>query len=610
MNDPLTRLAILYGTDKFGYHDYTPNYYKLLKHLQNEPIKILEIGVGGYGDDDRGGQSLEVWRDFFPKGEITGIDIQKKTMDLGPRVQILQGSQVDADFLEELVTERGPFDVIIDDGSHRNEHVVESYRLLFPTLKPGGIYAVEDVQTSFHPRFGGTLEMTAPNSVGYFGELMQQFYANSEDPLIHDVAGMERFHNIIAMHKKADSGKGRTLSLSNRFEIFDGKKADTALIGKESRLEPSALGVETSTVKTGTFGKPSIAKGKDLIICTLDAGSTLKVGKIETMLEGLAEGGILALTSSTPEVHFAPDSDLMIYTKHRFTMVDHVEIKVHFPDAAIDDLAKQIFSMEVFEDGVLFYKSPNTYPSNFAYDVTNPQAAAALAHIGDVLKDSDIEGGLVQYADLLSRHTGLGNAKDILSRLNEIGATSRKYFQMAGIFAQRERRKDDVLAIAQEALKKFPFDPQFSVMASNSYVGNREYAKAEVMLRGSFKKNPRARDVISALSHLCNIIGETDEAIALGKSSINMFPKQLRPMRLAILARMLRQEGRLDEAGEALDKVATLDVEITRPEVYIEMAELDVAKGETESAEGIIREALQKWPDNRQLQNVSQRILT
>jgi len=81
MNDPLTRAAILAGTDKFGYHDYTPNYFKMFAHLRDAPIKVLEIGVGGYADDDRGGQSLEVWRDFFPNAEITGIDIQKKTMD-------------------------------------------------------------------------------------------------------------------------------------------------------------------------------------------------------------------------------------------------------------------------------------------------------------------------------------------------------------------------------------------------------------------------------------------------------------------------------------------------------------------------------------------------
>ena len=223
--DDLSKSAILYGTDKFGLHDYTPNYFKMFKHLRDKPIKVLEIGVGGYADDDRGGQSLEVWRDFFPKAEITGIDIQKKTMDLGPRVEILQGSQVDPDFLKELVSARGPFDIIVDDGSHRNEHIVESFELLFPTLAPGGIYVAEDVQTSFHPRFGGSLEMTAPNSVGYFGELQKELTAKTDRT--RDIAAMERFHNMIAMYKSRD-GVDLDVFESNRLEDFSRKKPSVA----------------------------------------------------------------------------------------------------------------------------------------------------------------------------------------------------------------------------------------------------------------------------------------------------------------------------------------------------------------------------------------------
>ena len=190
--DPLSRMAVLNGTDKFGYHCYTPNYHKLFHRWRDRELKILEIGVGGYQDEDRGGQSLATWRDYFPRGEVTGIDIQKKVLDFGPRVAIRQGSQVDPDFLKALVAERGPFDLIVDDGSHRNEHVVETFALLFPTLKPGGIYVVEDVQTSFMPRFGGSLDLAAPNSVGFFRDLI------AAPP--EGVAAMERFHNMVAVH--------------------------------------------------------------------------------------------------------------------------------------------------------------------------------------------------------------------------------------------------------------------------------------------------------------------------------------------------------------------------------------------------------------------------
>ena len=118
MIDPLSRLAILHGTDKFGYHDYTPNYFSLLESWRMRPLRMLEIGVGGYGFEDRGGESLATWRDFFPQAQITAIDIQRKTVELGPRVRILQGSQVDAPFLAGTVAERGPFDIILDEDTH------------------------------------------------------------------------------------------------------------------------------------------------------------------------------------------------------------------------------------------------------------------------------------------------------------------------------------------------------------------------------------------------------------------------------------------------------------------------------------------------------------
>jgi hypothetical protein len=193
--DPLSRLAILNGTDKFGFHDYTPNYHALFTPWRDKPVRVLEIGVGGYGDEDRGGQSLATWRDYFPQGQITGLDLQKKRLDFGPRVRIVQGSQVDPDVLARTVAEQGPFDIIIDDGSHRNEHVVESFRLLWPTLVPGGIYVAEDVQTAFMPRFGGSITLTQPNSVGFFVDLF------TGAATVSDLTGMARYHNMIALMK-------------------------------------------------------------------------------------------------------------------------------------------------------------------------------------------------------------------------------------------------------------------------------------------------------------------------------------------------------------------------------------------------------------------------
>ncbi|MBV8508817.1 MAG: hypothetical protein JO289_01505, partial [Xanthobacteraceae bacterium] len=38
--DPLTRLAIRHGTDKWGPHFYTPIYHELLAPLRDRPVKL------------------------------------------------------------------------------------------------------------------------------------------------------------------------------------------------------------------------------------------------------------------------------------------------------------------------------------------------------------------------------------------------------------------------------------------------------------------------------------------------------------------------------------------------------------------------------------------
>ena len=521
MYDDLTKAAIIAGTDKFGLHDYTPNYHKLFERLRNKPIKVLEIGVGGYADDDRGGQSLEVWRDYFPNAQITGIDIQKKTMDLGPRVKILQGSQVDPDFLKDLVAKRGPFDIIVDDGSHRNEHIVESYQLLFPTLVPGGIYVAEDVQTSFHPRFGGSLEMTAPNAVGYFGQIAQALSAGSDDPLIADVAGMERFHNMIALHKKHTGRAANDVFASNLFDRFADTPARVRSHGPLPKLPFATIPAKESC---------------DLMIVTLD--DTITVANLETHFDQIADNGVMVIRSDAPALHFDPKTPIGTYVRHRFTMVDHVEILVHHPDALIDALAGDIYGLERFTDALVLRKSPNRYPSNFAFNTTNPQAAAAIAHMGEVLKDSETPGGLVLYASILSRYVGVEASADTIAQLTAVGATSREYYQMAGALARHEKRTDDAITIFREALEKFAYDPQFSVMLAAMHNVKREPETSEKILRDALEHFPRARNVVAALCRTLEAKGEIAEAKALVESTVTLFPQNLRAARLEILNRL------------------------------------------------------------------------
>ena len=123
-------------------------YEKYFAPFKNLKINILEIGI-------ENGDSLRIWREFFPKANICGIDIEKKNFTI-EKTDILQGDQSDHNFLKSLINKYKNFDIIIDDGSHQAKHIITSFNFLFPYLNNNGLYVIEDLQTSYFPRYGGS----------------------------------------------------------------------------------------------------------------------------------------------------------------------------------------------------------------------------------------------------------------------------------------------------------------------------------------------------------------------------------------------------------------------------------------------------------------------
>ena len=87
----LNKLARLYGSDKWGYHWYTQHYQRHF-HTLRRRLNILEIGVGGYESPTEGGESLRMWKSFFPRSQIYGIDIHDKSALQEKRITIFKGS--------------------------------------------------------------------------------------------------------------------------------------------------------------------------------------------------------------------------------------------------------------------------------------------------------------------------------------------------------------------------------------------------------------------------------------------------------------------------------------------------------------------------------------
>jgi hypothetical protein len=115
---------------------------------KNTPMRMLEIGVF------KGG-SLELWREYFgADATIFGIDINPACATyVTPPNQVRIGSQDDAQFLQSVVAEMGAPDIILDDGSHFGRHQRASFETLFPLLKEGGLYVIEDLHASYWPGF-------------------------------------------------------------------------------------------------------------------------------------------------------------------------------------------------------------------------------------------------------------------------------------------------------------------------------------------------------------------------------------------------------------------------------------------------------------------------
>ena len=126
---------------------YFAVYEETLLSKRGFPIRLLEIGV-------QKGASLELWRRILhPDSVIVGIDVDEACSQVArpnEGVHVRIGRQQDAVFLSGVVEEFGPFDVIIDDGSHLSSHQIASFIELFPTgLARDGVYIVEDLHASY-----------------------------------------------------------------------------------------------------------------------------------------------------------------------------------------------------------------------------------------------------------------------------------------------------------------------------------------------------------------------------------------------------------------------------------------------------------------------------
>lgn len=134
-----------YDSDKIS-NRFLERYDPFFEPWLEQEMTLLELGV-------KKGGSLLLWRDYFPKGTIAGIDINlPEGFRPGERIHLYEGSQADTTFLSTVANEVAPhgFDIIIDDASHIGELTRVSFWHLFEHhLRPGGLYVIEDWGTGY-----------------------------------------------------------------------------------------------------------------------------------------------------------------------------------------------------------------------------------------------------------------------------------------------------------------------------------------------------------------------------------------------------------------------------------------------------------------------------
>ncbi|MCX6334920.1 MAG: class I SAM-dependent methyltransferase [Bacteroidia bacterium] len=224
-------LAKIYKTDKCGKHNYTGHYSSHFKKFRFKRIKLFEIGAGGYQNPDIGGNSLRMWKRYFIFGKIFSLDIFEKSQFEEHRIKIFRGDQTDKSLMDKIFSQIGEPDIIIDDGSHINEHVIQTFELLFPRLKTGGIYAIEDAGTSYWPDYGGDSDnLNNPaTTMNYFKKLAdclnhQEFVKRDYVPTYFDqnIYSIQFYHNIIFIFK----------GLNNESSSIDWNNPDSILKDK------------------------------------------------------------------------------------------------------------------------------------------------------------------------------------------------------------------------------------------------------------------------------------------------------------------------------------------------------------------------------------------
>lgn len=172
-NENLDFFAIQYNTDKSSNtHNFAQFYENYIKHLKGRQVKVLEIGIG-----NETMPSLKMWASYFKQGQVYGLDI-KNFKSNNSNIKTFVVDQSKEKELENFMQEHGPFDIIIDDGSHMCSHQQITLNKAFDNIKTNGIIIIEDLHTSLKTHNHGRDIDTEKTTLKIVQELSEKIYVD------------------------------------------------------------------------------------------------------------------------------------------------------------------------------------------------------------------------------------------------------------------------------------------------------------------------------------------------------------------------------------------------------------------------------------------------
>jgi hypothetical protein len=196
------------ASDKITHHGYQRVYPWFFGHFVSKEIDLLEIGIDKT-------KSLKLWKDYFPKVRLYGIDKDEKQFS-DDDVRLFRVDQSEPDELRKFRATVGTeFDIIVDDGSHVPAHQLLTLNELWVLLRPGGIYVIEDIETSYWGKseiygyqFDSSKESIITFAIQLINDINSEFRPTGSmkeqinSPLVNDVELVTFAHNCVVMVKK------------------------------------------------------------------------------------------------------------------------------------------------------------------------------------------------------------------------------------------------------------------------------------------------------------------------------------------------------------------------------------------------------------------------